>query len=344
MANKKVNDPVFYNLANGIADILKRNNKGKKLSKQEFTKIQKNQVERMMSLEESFRKVINSYKQSDKIYQKFMLHIKVERGNILTARPFFRENSKTFGKYISPAFKEDDYHEIKRFHINYRFMVFVMENWRGNFPKKAQAMWEEHQEVRQRIIENSMPLAINQAMRFYKATPNNHVSLMDMINTSVSGLSVGVDKWVGPFRTVFRSVCISRMKSNIMDLYNQTFLHYYPSDKQIIYKVNVLKSREKIKDPEILLETINQYLKDKGDKRTLEMHELEDLMNASSLKSVETEVDDEGFTAYDTYIDDSNKSSEDIVEHLDLLKNVLSACEDLTLLQQKILLLKGVDL
>ena len=263
MSRKKINDPVFYILANNIAKILEKNNGGKKLSKSEFTKKQKYQVEKMMELEESFRKVINSYKQSDKIYQKFLMHIKIERGNILTARPFFRENSKTFGAYISPAFKEDNIQEIKKFHINYKFMVFVIENWRGNLPKKAAAIWEEHQDIRQRIIENSMPLAINLAMKFFKAVPKSHVTLMDMINASASGLSIGVDKWVGPFTTVFRSVCIGRMKSNIMEVYNQTFLHYYPSDKKIIYKANLLKSREKIKDPEILLEAINAYLKEK---------------------------------------------------------------------------------
>ena len=92
---KKINDPVFYILANNIAKILEKNNGGKKLSKADFTKKQKYQVEKMMELEESFRKTINSYKQSDKIYQRFLMHIKVERGNILTARPYFRENSKT---------------------------------------------------------------------------------------------------------------------------------------------------------------------------------------------------------------------------------------------------------
>jgi hypothetical protein len=343
MAKKKVNDPVFYNLANSIAKILKENNGGKKLSKKEFTAQQKAQVERMMELEEIFRKCINNYKQSDKIYQKFLMHIKIERGNILTARPYFREDSKTFGTYISPAFKEDDIQRIKDFHINYKFMTFVIQNWRGNLPAKASKAWGEHQHVRQKIIENSMPLAINEAMKFFKAVPRSHLTLMDMINASASGLCIGVDKWVGPFRTVFRSVCIGRMKSNIMELYNQTSLHYYPSDKKIIYKANLLKSREKIEDPEILLEAINYYLKENGDKRQLEMHELDDILNGASVKSVETEVDDEGFTAYDTYIDEKSNVEKN-VEKMDMLKNILIQCEKLEMIEKKIIRLKGVDL
>ena len=343
MARKKVNDPVFYNLANGIAKILKDNNNGKKLTRKEFTAQQKAQVERMMELEKNFKKNINSYKQSDKIYQKFLMYIKIERGNILTARPFFREDSKTFGTYISPAFKKDDVQRIKDFNINYKFMKFVIENWRGNLPAKALKNWNEHQYIRQKIIENSMPLAINEAMKFYKAVPKSHLTLMDMINASMSGLCIGVDKWVGPFRTVFRSVCIGRMKSNIMELYNQTSLHYYPSDKKIIYKANLLKSREKIEDSEVLLDAINGYLKENDDKRQLEMYELENLLNGSDMKSVETEIDEEGFSVYDTYFEEEN-IVESTMEKADLLKNVLVQCKNLKIIERKIIKLKGVDL
>jgi len=296
-----------------------------------------------MELEKNFKKNINSYKQSDKIYQKFLMYIKIERGNILTARPFFREDSKTFGTYISPAFKQDDIQKIKNFNINYKFMKFVIENWRGNLPAKALKAWNEHQHVRQKIIENSMPLAINEAMKFYKAVPKNHLTLMDMINASMSGLCIGVDKWVGPFRTVFRSVCIGRMKSNIMELYNQTSLHYYPSDKKIIYKANLLKSREKIENSEILLDAINGYLKDNDDKRQLEMYELENLLNGSDMKSVETEIDEEGFSVYDTYFEEEN-IVESTLEKYDLLKNVLIQCKNLKMIERKIIKLKGVDL
>lgn len=345
MKNKKnkIKDPVFYNLANDVAKILEKNNNGKKLNKKEFTKKQKYQVERMMELEEIFRKTINSYKQSDKIYYKFLIYIKIEKGNILMARPFFRENSKTFGKNISPAFKDDDIQKIKEFHINYKFILFTIENWKGNVPTKAAEAWEEHQKIRKQIIENSMPMAINEALKFYKAVPKNHTTLMDIINASVSGLCIGVDKWVGPFRTVFRSVCLSRMKSNIMDVYNQTFLHYYPSDKKIIYKSNLLKVREKINDQNKLLNAINSYLEENNDKRTLENHELQDLLNGSSLESIEASATEEGFSIYDTYIDENNDIEKN-TERLDILKRVLVGCKDLSIIERKVIKLKGVDL
>jgi hypothetical protein len=340
---KRINDPAFYNLANDIAKVLDKNNNNKKLNKRDFTKKQKFQVERMMELEDIFKKTINSYKQSDKIYYKFLIYIKIEKGNILMARPFFRENSKTFGRDISPAFKENNIEKIKEFHINYKFILFIIENWKGNIPPRAVEAWKEHQEVRRQIIENSMPLAINEAMKFYKAVPKNHTNLMDIINASVTGLCIGVDKWVGPFRTVFRSVCLSRMKSNIMDVYNQTFLHYYPSDKKIIYKSNLLKIREKIEDSTVLLEAINAYLEENNDKRILENHELQHLLNGSNLESIENQTDEDGFNIYDTYIDENN-NLENTIEKFDSLKKILVKCKDLEVIERKIIKLKGVDI
>lgn len=342
--NKKRNNPVFYNLANKVAEVLKKNNGEKKLSKKDFTKQQKEQVERMMELEGVFKNTINSYKQSDKIYRKFLMHIKIEKGNILSARPYFREDSETFGAYISPAFKDDDIVRIKNFNINYKFMVYVIENWKGKLPPRALQAWEEHQVVRQKIIENSMPLAINEAMKFYRSVPKDHLSLMDMINAAVSGLCTGTDKWVGPFTPVFRSVCIGRMKSNIMDIYNQTVLHYYPSDKKIIYKANLLKNRERIEDMEILLVEINKYLLQSGDKRVLELHELEDLLNGASVCGIESsQSDEDGANIYDTYIDESS-DIELKAQKTETVKQVLLACESLDIIEKKILRLKGVDL
>jgi hypothetical protein len=351
LSETRINDPIFYNLANNIARLLKENNQGKKLSKSEFTKNQSYQVERMMELERMFKSTINIYKQSDQIYQKFLLHIKIEKGNILTARPYFREDSKTFGDKISPAFKEEDIQLIKKFDINYKFMQFVIENWKGNLPKKAEKIWEEHQFVRQKVVENSMPLAINMAMKFFKSTPRTHVTLMDMVNASILGLCIATDKWVGPFSTVFRSVCIGRMKSNIMDVYNQTVLHYYPSDKKIIYKANLLKHREKIEDEKEVLEKINQYLNESGDKRKLEKHELEDLLNGTSIYSDSQPYSQGGAedgdgdlpTIYDTYCDEQ-QNVENIAENNDIMKGILFACQKLSVIQRKIIKLKGVEL
>lgn len=341
----KRNDPVFYDLANRVAQTLKENG-CQKLGKKEFTKIQKNQVNRMLELEESFRKVICQYKQSDKIYQKFMMYIKIEKGNILSARPFFRERSTVFGAKVSPAFKEDDYQRLKDFTINIKLMEFIIKNWRGKIPAKAQKIVKEHTEVRQKIIENSLPLAINEAMKFYKKTPKGHLNLMDMINICVAGLCIGVDKWEGPFTPTFRTVCLSRMKSNLMELYNQTFIHYYPNDKKIIYKANILKSRNGIKDEDVLLEAINQYLEDdKKDKRQLDMYQLQNLLNGASVVSADqgSDSDDESEVGvYDIYTSDEN--IEEKVEETDGLIKTLIACKELDIIEIKILRLKGVDL
>jgi len=128
-----------------------------------------------------------------------------------------------------------------------------------------------------------------------------------------------------------------------MDVYNQTFLHYYPSDKKIIYKSNLLKSREKIKDPTQLLNAINAYLEENNDKRILKNHELQNLLNGSSLESIEVNATEEGFSIYDTYIDE-NSDIEKNMENSDALKHIMVKIKDLLTIEKKIIRLKGVDL
>ena len=339
---KKVNDPVFYDLANKVNKILKENDGGDCISKKEFTQIQKSQVEELMKLEKDFKKAILKYKQGDTIYKKFLMFIKIKEGNILKARPYFRERAVTFGKYISPAFKEDDVDRIKDFDINFKFIQFVIENWRGNLPEKAKEAYEKHGEIRRLLIENSMPLAINEAMKFFKGVPKSHVNLMDLINSSVSGLASGVDKWVGPFRTVFRSQCIGRMVGNMMEIYNQTFLHFYPSDKKIIYKYNILRSRFKIEDENMILSIINEWLEKAGDNRVLTIYDLQDLVNSSSIVSADSEAEGTDVTIYDSQPD--NNDLMDKVEDLDAMKQISSVSSVLSTMERKVIRMKGVDI
>ena len=73
------------------------------------------------------------------------------------------------------------------------------------------------------------------------------------------------------------------------------------------------------------------------------MHELDDLLNGSSMKSVEAEIDEEGFTAYDTFTDENSDVAK-IVENRDTLKQITLACDSLKIIERKIIKLKGVDL
>jgi hypothetical protein len=341
----KINDKDFYTLANSVAAMLNNKNNRKKLSKKQFTELQKYQVNRMLELECIFKESVVQFKQSSTVYQKFILFIKKEKGNILRARPYFRQSAKVFNKEISHLFKKNNYESLKKYNINSKFLKFVVKNWKGKLPKVAQEAKNEHAKIRQELIENSLPLAINEGMKFYKAVPNTpHITILDLINASIAGLCIGIDKWEGPFRPVFRSVCLSRMKGLIMEIYNQTSIHYYPSDKKILYKIKLLKSRQKDIKQDELIEKVSEYMKQIKDTRQMDEKELENLLSASNVYSIEGDAfKEDGFNYYEAFVDE-NSFIEEKTEKADLLKQTLASCQKLSIIQKKILKLKGVNI
>lgn len=354
MANKDSGiyrfDDTFYRFANQVAKVLEDNND--RTGRKDW-EIQKEQLENLMYYETMFKKSIYKSIQTREIYKQFI--IVTVQNNILSARPFFRERAKVFSKEITPAIKEGDYEKLKTFSINYKFIAFIKENWKGPFPKRAQKYYDRIMHFRRLLIENSVPLAVNIAKKFYKSTPKSHLELMDLINICVIGLISGIDKYsVEEYSKVFRSVCIGRMKGGMVEDYSQTLFHFYPSDKKILYKANVIRNREKIdtEDMSTLTKKLNQVLaedKEEGKnvaKESVNTSELMRLMNAASTVSADATVDEEegeSINVY-TYAKDEDIDIEAEVETKDLINKVLGACDDLSIVEEKILKLKGISL
>jgi len=350
MAFKRFDDS-FYKLANQIAVVLERN-KDPKYDGMKDWEIQKEQLENLMKYEDKFKQSIYRSIQTREIYKKFI--ITTVQNNILSARPFFREKAKVFSAEITPAIREGDFEALKTFKINYKFIQFIRENWKGKFPNKGEQWYEKIMKSRTLLIENSLPLAVNIAKRFYKSVPESHMELLDAINICVDGLISGVDKYSAEeYTKVFRSVCIGRMKGGMVEDYSQTLIHFYPSDKKILYKINILRNREKITDIHHLCERLNEVIKEdqKEGKNlkvdTVTVPEIMRLMHGSSTFSADQAAneDEEGndINIY-TYAADDKPTQEEMVEKADLLGKIFDSCEDLDILEMKILKLKGISI
>lgn len=313
-------------------------------------------VNQLMSLEQSFRNGINSYAQSREMYKKFILMIVVENRNILTARPYFREKSKIFSKYITPAIKSGNIKELQKYHINYRLIKFIRDNWAGPFPKKQEEVFQKIHTIRNGLIQNNMPLVINRARLFFRKTPQGHLDLMDLIQIASEGLVSGVDKWVGPYSRVFNGVCIGRMTGNLIENYSDTVLHFYPSDRAILYRANSLKFRKEISDPDRLAEAINSsYEEDRKNgvgvpSKKIDGSELNSLMLAASPVSMWVSPDSENpdpVSPFSLNVIDNDpnlfvESMEEPFEENELMVRMLSAIGKLSIIEQKVLKLKGV--
>lgn len=333
-------DDSFYRLAEGVDHLLK-SNKDKSTQKQ--------QVDSLLKYEDLFKKEICKYAQSDEIYKQFVIYIIAEKGNILSARPFFREKSTVFNKHISPALKIADIKTLKKYAINYEMVKFIVKNWIGPIPARAKKYLEKVEYYRKLLVELNMPLAINRAKLFYRKVPRNSITLLDMINLCVQGLCTGIDKWSGAYSPVFRSVCIGRMTANLIDAYSQTSVHFVPDDAKILYRANSIRFRNQIENIDILAEEINKTLeedeKDGKKAKKITGDELRRLLHAASPISATPLPEDDDGESVSGVIEmtpHNEISQEDSVSNLEILNKSFLEIKKMNLVTIKLLKLKGV--
>lgn len=333
-------DDSFYRLAGEVTRALERNKDGT---------IQQEQVEELLDAEKKFKETVLKYRQATAVYEKFLQKVCIQNKNILSARPYFRETAIIFSKRITPAIKAADITTLKTFDINYQFIKFIKQAWLGPFPKRAEQLFQRVHLARTRLIENNMPLAINRAKLFYRKTPKSHLTLMDFIGICSMGLAAGIDKWCGKYSPVFRSVCIGRMVGNMIDSYSETMLHFYPSDKRILYKAHTIRGRQGIDEIGELTEAVNNaFIADEAEGKTvpktdLEESELHALMNAASTVSADATVNDEGYGVYQ-YTEDPNQNIEETYAEKESTEEMLWLAKGLPLIHRKILRLKGIKI
>jgi DNA-directed RNA polymerase specialized sigma subunit len=345
MMGRKPNDREFQKLAEKIKHAIAEN--------EGLIGDQQAQIERLVSLETKFRNDISKYSKSNEVYAKFIMYVKEDLGNILSAQSYFREMSKVFNKHISPAIKENNVQELMKYGANYQLIKFIVDNWEGELPARAQKYYIDMVETRRILIENNLPLAINRAKIFYKKTPRSHLALLDLIDICVYGLIVGVDKFSGEEYKNWAGVGIGRMVGFMIEEYSKSFIRLFPSDKKILYRANALKHRMKIENITDLVEAVNEsFEKDKAEGRAapklpITEVQIRTLMNSSNYVSAEVKMNDgeedgDGASIYDYTAHPD--SVEEQVENKDMMEKVLVASDGLELIEKKIIRLKGVEL
>jgi hypothetical protein len=334
----------LYFLANAIASILAEN----KLD----NTTQKEQVEELLEAEKLFKQEILKYKFSTQVYKKFIQKIRYLDRNILYSKIYFREGSTVFSKEITPCLKSEDAEGLKKFNVNFNLIQFIKNNWRGSLGHKAEKLYKRVERARKILIENNLPLSINVAKLFYRKVPRSSVSLMDMIAVSAMGLASAIDKYTGDsqgqYSEVFRSVIIGRANGNLIKLYSETSLHFYPSDRKVLYKANSVRGRQGITEIKELAEAVNlAFLRDReqglnSPKKPITSGELEDLLHAASLISVEATLDENNFTIYDR-IQDENLNAEERLIGKETSEKISKLIKALPVIHRKVLKLKGIS-
>ena len=205
-----------------FAKTLKRDNAAKyeDVSNEDLLLFQKDQVEKLVALEKEFREALIECRWGEETYKRFVEHICEERRNILDARPFFRERQTMFTAEISGALKNRDHKSLYKHHINWQFVVFVLNSRKWKKTSKVYKLSQEIKAMRTELVEMNLPLAISRARIFWSRTPKSHLTHMDLVQISCEGLMSGIDKFCLPFSEAFRAVCIGRITGNMIASYS----------------------------------------------------------------------------------------------------------------------------
>jgi DNA-directed RNA polymerase specialized sigma subunit len=336
---KDSHDQAFATLAQEVQRAIQRNDDGRS---------QKERFEELVAAEKQFHEIVLSYRISTEMYKKFISLIRIQNKNILSARPFFRESSETFSSKITPALKEKNAEALKCFGINFHFIQFCKDAWIGLWPKKLEVSYNRVKLARTIIVEVNMPLAINRAKIFFRKTPKGHLSFMDMIEVSSMGLCAAVDKYTGPYLKNFAGVIIGRSVGNLIDAYSETVMHFYPSDRRVLYRANSIRGRQGINDITELTEAVNKsFAVDLAEGKTapkaVTVTELSYLMAAASLISSDSNNGEDGFGVYD-YTPDDTESVETTLGRKQEISQMARLARKLPLINQKVLRLKGIEI
>jgi hypothetical protein len=139
---------------------------------------QKTQVEKVMTLETSFIKSLERHSRGHEVYGLFIDFVLKDLGNILSARPYFRESGAEFTKHITPAIKTKNAKKLMEFKGNFMLIKFIVDNWGSDLPKQSANIYKRLDTARNLLIENNIPLAINRAKLIYRKVPKSHLSLL----------------------------------------------------------------------------------------------------------------------------------------------------------------------
>lgn len=252
-------------------------------------KPQKDALEELFNYEKRFRKTLLSTPEGKDMYRQFMEFILKEKCNILSSRVYFRERQDIFAEKISPAFQKQKPHLLYSFRINYFFAKWVIERYNGPKIKSLKYSYDKIVKIRKTLCENNLPLALNRAKIFWSKVPDSHLEYMDIVQTSSEGLLTAIDKFVPPYKTVFRSVAIGRMTLNMLTDHNATVIKLSPIEKRILYRANNARTKENLTEIKDILRYVRQSFKG------VTLRRLEEILNAGTqIVSLDEEIKNEG--------------------------------------------------
>jgi DNA-directed RNA polymerase specialized sigma subunit len=295
--------------------------------------------QKLMLLEDKFAKRLRSVSGGKKVYRLFIDMILREKENLITARKYFREREIVYKEFVYPSIRAKEPSGLHKIRINFLFCVFAMKNLEAA-DAKLNGLFEEIRQLRESLINRHLHYALNRAKAFNTGA-NSNVDFSDLIQLANEALVNSVDKYViDGTASSFRTMAIGRMVANLMA----------SSDQALPVSFGGQASRQLYKIKKLLEKNSDLKVRDLSEIIGIAEEEIAALMNATSYSSLDAELDQEdGFGNSVSLRDFLPAPSGDfndphvLAEMKDLVERSYEIFQTLTVLEQKILKLKGVN-
>ena len=357
-----VDEPGLRILALNVRDAIARSNPD---PNEPFNDRQRRQLQTLVELEKLFREALVRHSEGARAYKAFMRKIcdRGQNGNILTARPYFRERQEICNGPISDALEARHEKGLYPWAVNYNFVAFILKAYDWAPKSRVRIIAKKIELARKELIETNMPLAISQARIFWSKSPvkapSTHLTYLDFVQIAADGLTSAVDKFVLPKREdfatdaewksmfgKFRPMAVQRMVGNFIEEYSRTLVHFFPKDKRKLYRANKLLHKfHGNLDLVKLAQDVNQDAKGRTVPKSHQTTP-EDLVGllaaATGVASIDdTGTDNEG-NLLDRYADNAEKQPDVEYERTEAYTAMHTAMARLSVFDRKLLKLKGV--
>ncbi|MCS7092617.1 MAG: hypothetical protein NZM26_04665 [Patescibacteria group bacterium] len=298
------------------------------------------EIRRLSDLERRFVKRLCAVAGRKKVYKDFVDFILKEK-DLRFARSYFRERENMYKDSINKAIRTRNYKALSDFNANYLFCLFSM-NRLASKDQQLIEIFDQMKNLRESLVHKHLHYALNRAKSFsYMCYSSNAIELEDLIQIANEALVVAVDKYVpNEQASSFRVMAIGRMISNLIANSTQIFpVTLGKGSSRQLYQIKRLL--EKI--PSLSTQDISDII-------GVVQEEVSFLLNATAVSRLDEPIqsDTEGkrtMFLLDFLASDADEFNDPFLalEKKDLLNKSLQMFHSLTVLEQKVLRLKGIN-
>ena len=297
--------------------------------------------------EQTFAKRLRSTGYGRNVYQQFIKMILDSRGGIKIAKSYFRARQDSYLNTVNRAIRERNADLMYDVPVNYRFCLFAMNSLEVKDKntqsavkvyrdKRLSPLFEEIKSLRDEIVSKHLYLSLNRAKIFKKTSYGSFTQFEDLIQMANEALVIAVDKYVmDDESSTFHVMAIGRILSNLIENGEDTSAATVGAHgKKKLYQMRKLLQG----NPNLTPVELAGIMK-------VAEEEVTDLIGATAYQSLDDFVgDDSSARLVETFTTEENDRAnpEEISEKSDLLAVLSKSFDVLSVMEKKVLRLKGV--